>query len=410
MINYSDYKGGAARAAFRLHDKLALQDVESQIYVQQQQTMDRNVVSARSKFDKLMALIRPEMEGLTTRIFSGGVTGPFSSFFSFFSNMNSTITSINPDIVHLHWVSGGMVGGNEFRKIEKPIVWTLHDMWPFTGGCHYSGECKNYSISCGNCVFLNRSGNNDLSKRGYVKKEKAYQNKNIVIVSPSRWLADIARKSSLCSGMKVVVIPNGIDLKKYKAHKKDIARDILGLSNEKRLILFGSMSSTTDPRKGFDLLYESLNVLVKRKDMQFECLVFGGSEPDEFKDTGLPITYLGNLYDDISLNILYSAADVMVVPSREENLANTVVESLASGTPVASFDIGGMSDMVEHKINGYLAKPLDAYDLAAGIGWCIEDSDRNCLLSRQARNKAEKDFNIEEVSRKYKELYESMLD
>lgn len=195
----------------------------------------------------------------------------------------------------------------------------------------------------------------------------------------------------------------------FKPINKTTAREIWDLPINKKLILFGAMSAISDHKKGFDLLYEGLKELASQWSDKAELIVFGASEPENPPDFGLPAHYLGRLHDDVSLSLLYAAADVMVVPSRQDNLPNTVVESLACGTPVVAFDIGGMPDMIDHQINGYLAKSFDVSDLAAGINWVLSDENRYKELCIKAREKAVACFDIETIARRYAELYKGVL-
>ena len=242
------------------------------------------------------------------------------------------------------------------------------------------------------------------------RKKGAWSGLDITIITPSKWLAECAKKSSLFKDRCIEVIHNGLDLNLFKPIDKTTAREIWDLPINKKLILFGAMSATSDHNKGFDLLYKSLKQLAGKWSGKTELIVFGASEPENLPDFGLPVHYLGHLHDDVSLSLLYSGADVMVVPSRQDNLPNTVVESLACGTPVLAFDIGGMPDIVDHKLNGYLAKPFDTSDLAAGINWVLSDDARHKEICLKAREKAMACFDIEKVARQYAELYMEVLD
>jgi glycosyltransferase involved in cell wall biosynthesis len=221
-----------------------------------------------------------------------------------------------------------------------------------------------------------------------LKRKKVVWNKlNITIVTPSKWLAECAKESSLFKGIRIEVIHNGLDLNLFKPVVKLVACKIWDLPINKKPILFGAMNATGNYRKGFNLLYESLKQLITKWQGKAKLVVFGASEPENPPDFGFPVYYLGRLHDDVSLALLYSAADVMVEPSRQDNLSNTVVESLACGTPAVVFDIGGIPDMIEHQINGYLAQPFNTSDLTAGINWILTDETRHKELCVKAREK-----------------------
>ena len=232
----------------------------------------------------------------------------------------------------------------------------------------------------------------------------------MTIVTPSRWLAECAQSSSLLESFRTEVIPYGLNLDVYKPIDTDMARGLLNLPRNIPLVLFGAANSTSNPRKGFDLLLRALNRLeVKQSTELMELVVFGASSAEEGSALPFPTHYLGSFSDDVALALLYSAADVFVAPSREDNLPLTVQESLACGTPVVAFDIGGMEDMIEHQLNGYLARSFDADDLAYGISWCLSGNDRRAQLSVAARSVAEEQFSSERQAKAYMELYREIL-
>ena len=408
-LNTSDISGGAARAAYRIHKGLQEMGIDSKMLVQTKLSDDRTVIDPGNKLKKGLALLRPTLDSTFKNLFSGGSKTIFSSAWLPFSGIPSQIKSISLDIVHLHWICGGMLRIEELGQIKKPIIWTLHDMWAFTGGCYYNAGCERFQQDCGNCPQLNQSSKNDLSWSILRRKKKAWAGLDITIVTPSNWLAECAKKSSLFGRHRVEVIHNGLDLNLFKPINKTTAREIWDLPINKKLILFGAMSATSDHKKGFDLLHEGLKQLSAQWSDKAELIVFGAGEPENPPDFGLPVHYLGLLHDDVSIALLYCAADVMAVPSRQDNLPNTVVEPLACGTPVVAFNIGGMPDMIDHQINGYLAKSFDVSDLAAGIDWVLSDENRHKELCIKAREKAVACFDIETIARRYAELYREVL-
>lgn len=409
LINTSDITGGAARAAYRIHKGLQEIGISSKMLVQSKTSDNKTVIGPGNKLKRGLARLRPTFDSAFKKLFSGGSKTIFSPVWLPFSGILSQINSISPDIVHLHWICGGMLRIEDLKRMNKPIIWTLHDLWSFTGGCHYNDGCERFQQACGNCPQLNRSGKNDLSRSVLRRKKKAWSKLDITIVTPSNWLAECAKKSSLFNGRRIEVIPNGLNLNLFKPINKTTSREIWDLLINKKLILFGAMSAASDHRKGFDLLYEGLKQLVPQWSDKAELVVFGSSERETPPDFGLPVHYMGHLHDDVSLALLYAAADVMVTPSRQDNLSNTVVESLACGIPVVAFDIGGMPDMIEHRINGYLAKPFDIADLAAGIDWVLSDKNRHKELCIKARKKAVACFDIETIAKQYAALYESII-
>ena len=409
LINTSDISGGAARAAYRIHKGLQGMGIDSKMLVQTKLSDDKTVMDPGNKLKKGLALLRPTFDSAFKNLFSGGSKTIFSPAWLPFSNIHSQIKSIAPDIVHLHWICGGMLRIEELKRIKKPIIWTFHDMWAFTGGCYYNAGCEQFQQDCGDCPQLNISSKNDLSWSILRRKKKAWAGLDITIVTPSNWLAKCAKNSSLFGGHRVEVIHNGLDLNLFKPINKTTARKIWDLPINKKLILFGAMDATSDYRKGFDLLYKGLKQLAAKWSNKAELVVFGASEPENPPDFALPVHYLGLLHDDVSLALLYSATDVMVVPSRQDNLSNTVVEPLSCGTPVVAYDVGGMPDIIDHKLNGYLAKPFDTSDLAAGINCVLSDENRHKELCIKAREKAMNCFDIKKVAGQYAELYREVL-
>jgi glycosyltransferase involved in cell wall biosynthesis len=233
---------------------------------------------------------------------------------------------------------------------------------------------------------------------------------NLTIVTPSRWLGDCARRSAILGDRRIETIPNGIDTTVYRPIDKQLARQTLRLPPDKRLILFAAMHATSDPNKGADLLFTALRELGRDGwGDKAGIIVLGASPSDLPSDLGIPVTCLDFLKDDVSMVLAYSAADVTVVPSRQENLPNMVMESLACGTPAVGFRIGGVPELILHSSNGYIAEPFSTHDLAKGIGFVIEDEARHEALCISARKRVEADFNIPSIASRYAALYESLL-
>ena len=408
IVNASDIQGGAARAAYRLHKSLLAKNIDSQMLVQSKSSDDFTVISENKQIKKYFYKARPVIDSLLVRYYKQRTNTLFSASWLPLSNVVDKINEINPDIVHLHWICGGMIRIEDIARIKAPIVWSLHDMWAFTGGCHYDEECEGYKESCGACKVLSSNKKNDLSKKVFKRKQKIFnQKKDIVIVGLSNWLNKCSKSSTLLKDKKHINIPNPIDTNIFKLFDKEKARGLWNLPQDKQLVLFGAMRATSDPRKGFKELNDAMNKLDKNSNMEF--VVFGSSKPQDAPSFGFKTHYLGSLADEVSLVTLYSAVDVMIVPSLQENLSNTIMESLACGTPVVGFDIGGNSDMIEHRKNGYLAKPFDTTDLKDGIEWIFNASNYDELCVN-AREKVLREFDSKVVARKYIKLYEEILN
>ncbi len=319
------------------------------------------------------------------------------------------------DVLHLHWVNQGFLSLENIRQLaalNKPIIWTLHDMWAFTGGCHYSGECQHYQHSCGNCPFLRRPGKDDFSHRIWQRKKDTFPD-NIQFVTCSNWLAELAKSSSLLGDSPILSIPNPIDITVFKplAHRERLSfRKKLGIAPDSILLLFVAMK-IGDARKGFQYLLEALVLLQdSHPALKVEILVMGKSNPADLAVLPYPFHNLGMVQDAREIAAIYGVADTFVIPSLEDNLPNTVMESIACGTPVAGFRTGGIPEMVEHKREGYLAAPCDSTALAAGIYWMNTDETRYEQLRHAARQKALEHYANPVVAAQYLALYRHLLD
>ncbi|PAX60070.1 glycosyltransferase family 4 protein [Brunnivagina elsteri] len=407
-----DTRGGAAKAAYRLYNGLENMGVNSQMLVQVKFSNDSSVITTGSKIVQKFPKLRPRLDSFPKLFFRSSDPTKITPFSLQWlpNSIESKVAEIAPDVINLHWISGGLINIETIAKLNKPIVWTLHDMWAFTGGCHYSQECTRYQEQCGNCPQMPPKYNLDLSSWVWQRKAKAWANLNITVVTPSRWLANCASSSSLFKDWRVEVIPYGLDTEIYKPFEQYLVREKFKLPQDKYLILFGAENSTTDQRKGFHLLKVGLENLSKTDwSSQCELIIFGAKKLNDSPDLGFKTHYLGKLNDENTIAQLYAAADVFVAPSLEDNLPNTIMESLACGTPCVAFDIGGMPDMIEHQQNGYLAKPFDTQDLARGIVWVLDNKSRWLKLSIKARQKVVKDFTLRKQADNYLKLYQEVI-
>jgi len=411
ILNTFDNQGGAAIATYRLHQGFQSIGIDSSLLVQSKKTDDHHVFGPSTLYQKFFANLRPDIDGIATKLYCNREKVFFSPAW-LPEKLAANVARFNPDIVHLFWVNSGFLKIETLKKLNRPIVWTLHDMWPFTGGCHYDNECGKFQHSCGNCPILNSGRERDLSRRVWKRKIKSWRDIPIVVVATSHWLADCARSSSIFRNQRIEVIPNGIDTEKYKPISKEVARSAYNLPQEKKLILFSAFSATTDKRKGNQFLSEAIKkISLTDWGKDTELVIIGATKPktEQNVDLGLTVHYMGYLHDEISQVLLYSAADVMVAPSMQENLSNTVMESLACATPVVAFNIGGMPDMIDHLGNGYLATPFNSDDLADGIQWVLESEPRHDLLSKHARQTVETRYSLKTVANKYLELYQDII-
>lgn len=402
IVNTSDIEGGAARAAYRLHKALLQNKIDSQMLVQDKSSDDFTVIGPETKIQKGIGKVRPTIDFLPVQKYKNRKKNYFSPSWLGFSGIVDKINNINPDIVHLHWICGGMMTIEDIKKIRSPIIWSLHDNWAFTGGCHVKWECEKYLDSCGNCPALGSNIERDLSKKIWERKQKIFLDKNMIIIGLSKWLMNISKKSSLLKDKKHINLPNLIDTNIFKPFDRKESRELWKLPTNKKLILFGAVGATSDINKGFKELIESLKIV---KSTEIELVIFGSSEPQNAPNFSFKTHYVGKIYDDISLVTLYNAVDVTIVPSLQENLSNVIMESLSCSTPVACFDVGGNSDMVEHQLNGYLARPFDVKDLAYGIDYTLSDSN---LMKENSRKKILENFSYDIVAPKYINLYKEI--
>jgi glycosyltransferase involved in cell wall biosynthesis len=408
-INTYDVGGGAARAACRLHKGLRDIGLNSQMLVQEKHSDDKTIFAPELRLFQGIARTKLTFETLPLKLYPQRKnTGFYAQWLP--DRVIPQVARINPDIINLHWFTAAFMQIETLAKLKRPLVWTLHDMWGFTGGCHVAGECDRYKKSCGACPLLSSSKEKDLSRWVWERKAKAWKNLDLTLISPSGWLADCAKSSPLFENLRIEIIPHGLDTQKFRPVKKNSVREILNLPQDKKLILFGAMSATSDKNKGFHLLQAALQELSKSgyKD-NYEVVIFGANEPENPPDLGFKAHYVGRLNDDTSLVTLYSAADVMVVPSLQESFGQTASESLACGTPVVAFNATGLRDIVDHEVNGYLAKPYEFEDLAKGISWVIENAERHEKLSFYAREKVEREFTLELQAGRYSTLFQEVI-
>lgn len=397
-------------AGYRLHKGLINQGIDSRILTGSSSIDDPFLIQPIRIYEKGASILKRHMDQYLLKMYPNRTGGPFSPAIipDFIIHK---IKAENPSLVHLHWICGGFIQIESLKKIKYPIVWTLHDSWPFTGGCHIPYQCQGYYDKCGKCSVLGSTKIIDLSRFVWLRKKYSWKNKNFLIIPVSNWLADCVRKSSLFSKQNIEVIHNGINTNQFKPIDKILARNVLNIPLDKKIILFGAVNSTSDPNKGFQYLDKALKKFSEFKSLNdIEIIIFGGNHNITHLKCGINLTYFGRIYDDTTLILLYASADVFVAPSLSETLSNTIMESLACGTPAVAFRVGGIPELIEHERNGYLAQPFDPIDLAKGIDWVISNEENWHVLSHYAREKILKEFDIKLISKKYIDLYLKALE
>lgn len=409
LISQSDTVGGAARAAFRLHQALLSKGVQSRMRVAEKKSDLHTIDGPEGKVGKALGLIRPSLGGQLMRL-QKSPSDDFHSLSFLPSGLTKVLNRSEADVLHLHSIDSEYLSIADIARLHKPLVWTLHDMWAFSGAEHYGPEDEGARWRAGYSTDNRPTGHKglDIDRWVWGRKRKEWQ-RPISIVTPSHWLEKCVKASVLMHDWPVSVIPNALDTAKYRPWPKDQARALLGLPANANLVLFGAIGGAKDPRKGWDLLQSALELLAVQL-LDVEGVIFGQSAPLNQPQLGLPLHWMGHLNDDVTLALLYSAADVMVVPSRQENLPQSGTEAQACGCPVVAFNCTGLPDVVRHEETGYLAKPYDSEDLANGIRWVLENSERYARLCQAARARAVQLWSPEVVVPQYVKAYEAAID
>ena len=363
LLSYHDSNGGAGIAAGRL--KIALEKVGHRVdYLVREKAstsdsvkLGNGLISWLKFIAERLFFLRFEKDKSIRFLFNPGVFG---------SDISKHPLIQQADIVHLHWVNFGFLSVSDISaltRLNKPVFWTLHDMWAFTGGCHHSGSCKNFQQSCGDCKFVKNPNPNDLSHRMWEAKKRGFASKNLHIITCSDWLGNRAKQSSILGGHAIKTIPNAIDTEFFSPKDKS-----LGLDPAKNYVLFVAMRVNA-PAKGFHLLKEALQYLDASTT---ELLIVGGEMTEALP---LKAHNFGQISDPARMRDIYAAADVFVTPSLEENLPNTIMEAMACGTACVGFEVGGIPEMIEHQVTGYVAQAFDPADLAKGIQWSLNNKE-----------------------------------
>ncbi|QNI57169.1 hypothetical protein SynBIOSU31_00256 [Synechococcus sp. BIOS-U3-1] len=313
------------------------------------------------------------------------------------------------DVVHLHWVQNEMLSITDIARIRKPIVWTLHDMWAFCGAEHYTTDHR-WRDGYRSDNRPDHESGFDLNRTTWQRKRKHWR-RPLQIVCPSQWLADCVHASALMADWPVAVVPYPVDTNRWQPIEQRLARHLLELPQDCPLLLFGAIGGGNDHRKGMDLLLTALTQLRTEGNLQdLRLMVFGQLAPQSPPQLGFPVHYTGHLHDDLSLRVLYSAADVMVVPSRQDNLPNTGLEAHACGTPVVAFNTGGLTDIIDDRVTGALAEPFEPASLAAAISWVLANPKRRNALGAAARKRAECLWAPRRIAGLYKKIYLSAIE
>ncbi len=406
ILSTFDIQGGAAIAAKRLLDALCEFGHEAKMLVAVKSSSDNNIIEAPSLLGAKRQKINLAAEKVHFLLYEKdcSVRFQFSTAMTGYG-ICSLPEVLQVDVVHIHWTLQGFLSLSEIDKLQslsKKIVWTLHDMWAFTGGCHYPGSCTNYLRECGECPFLKNSGKDDLSHRIFLKKQKIYR--NIEFVTCSNWLREVAEKSALIKDFSIHTIANPIDTEVYKpAEDREALRAELDMNNRKKYVLFGA-ANLADPRKGLKYFYEALE-LYKSTNSELPEIVFYGSDKQDFNIKEYPYRHIGFINQNQLLKY-YQACDIYAISSLEDNLPNTVMEAIACGLPVLAFNTGGITDMVIHMKNGYVASHKSSSDLAKGLITMLHETDLQ-QWGKNSRQHCIEHFTPQIIAEQYFQLYTS---
>lgn len=408
IINTSERIGGAAIAARRLMEALKGSGIKAKMLVRDKQTDQVTVVQLRKSWRQIWNFVWERIVIWTANRFKKQ-----NLFAVDIANAGTDITSLpefrQADVIHLHWVNQGMLSLKNIQKIVrsgKPVVWTMHDMWPVTGICHHAAECTRYQDQCHDCPLLAHGHRHDLSYKVFERKRRLYRDAGITFVACSQWLEGLARQSALTAGHTVTNIPNPINTNLFHPTDKAAARRKLNLPADKRLLLFSSMK-ITDKKKGIDYLVEACRILSERQPELSRNLavVVAGRESQQYASLfPFPVHCIGYTGNEKEIAAVYNAADLYVTPSLQENLPNTIMEAMSCGVPCVGFCIGGIPQMIDHLHNGYVARYRSAEDLANGICWSLTEGDYQSL-STEARRKVLSTYAEHVVAMKYIGIY-----
>ena len=414
LINTWDVFGGAARAAHRLYTGLRQAGVHASYLVSDKRSNDRHILELERERCKLDAL-----EGAVQRNYINGNRSRLSNtYFSFTLNGAPVAESLvvkAADVINLHWVEKFISNKSlvQLAELGKPVVWTLHDQRPFTGGCHYTSGCTGFIDGCHDCKQLVFDPHH-LPEKVLADRQKILAAMDLTIVTPSNWLAKEAHKSRLLRDKPIRVIANSVDTDLFFPVPKGTAKSMLGISQDVVTLMFGAQHNR-EKRKGFDELMESLQICLQHPSFQKACeagrfqIISIGDKGSDISQLPIKSNNFGYIEDDHKLAILYSATDLFIIPSLEDNLPNSLLEAMACGTPVAAFDTGGIPDLLKQGVNGLLAEKGNTAELANAMLMLVFDSDKRARLGRNSRMLIEAAFQQESQASKYLALFEELL-
>jgi len=399
-VSYSDIKGGAAIASNRLHNGFLKKKFDSWLLVNEKISNGKKIIGLNSFCDLFINLIKKLFIKIVNSILRHKI-GEFYSLNYFRSNILKRINLIKPDIVNLHWINNEMISIEEIAEIRQPFLWTIVDMWPFSGVEHYNQNC--------NYLKKNKLSFSAVANRYTLKRKKIFSRCNFEVVSVSNWLTKEAKKSFFFKNKTIHTIPPGLDFNIWKPINKIKARSDLNLNKKKKYILFSSANGTGDFRKGFDIFLKTIDLLKVDKNL-LHLIVIGKLDHKNLISNKIKCTEVKKNFFSKSSELvkLYSACDLLVAPSIYETFGQVVLEAASCNLPVVAFNNTGIVDIIRHKKTGYLAKFIDIEDFARGIDWCLNNF-KNQRINSKIRSYVRKRFDIDSIVEKYESVYSKIL-
>lgn len=408
VLNNNIVWGGALKAAINTHKSYLKVGTDSHFL---------NYIKSGNNKERLYSISKHYLDRLPLRFYKNRVFPTTFSAANVGINLKKFHQIKNADIINLHWITGGFISLKSLKwliNIGKPIVWTIHDFWPITGGCHVNRGCERFFDSCGQCPLLGSQKNSDLSRKGWSNKKNIYSAKNMHIITVSKWMSRQVRKSSLMKDFNIDIIPNPIDTEIFKPNNPEYSREKLGLSKDNFLILFGGMGVNADPNKGLENFKSALNILSQNPNIQndrLEVLIFGNDAKD-INTNNIPFKtkLIGKIDNDELLASYYSASNVFVCSSWQETGPITILESISCGTTIVAFPVGEVPEIINHKKDGYITTKFIPEELAIGLEWCYKlTKSEEAGISKILRNKVLNSCSFDVVGNSYRNLFKALL-
>ncbi len=406
LINTTEKRGGAAQVTYNLFQTLLKWKHDVHFLVQTKESSHKEIIGPGSFVEKVLSKSAMYLDMLPLLKYPKWKIEPFYSAIVP-DLLQKKIQLLNPDIIHLHNITRGFLKLETLLKFETPIIYTMHDSWPFTGGCTVPYDCSRFLQNCGCCPVLGSRKEHDLSNNNWKRKEEIYAKKKITFVAPSKWLAHCARQSSLLKDMEIEVIPNGINLDDYVPIDKDTARRELNISATKHILAFGANYFHRDKNKGFRFFHSALEIMPNEIKNSLHIILFGSSDEGIFAP-GISVTRFGYI-DNKLKRLVYSASDLTIFPSMHESFGLVPIESMASGTPVVAFATSAIVETISHMQTGYLAKPFDIDDLAKGIVTLLHDRTLLKNMSLNSIEQVKENYSSVLMAEKYLDVYSRKL-